>query len=228
MTIPKDYSNQKYGRLTTIKEVEPYVSPSGKSKSRQYECECECGNRIIVSIKALRNGNTKSCGCFAKDIIIKRNKGNSKYGEYTHHKHFKRWKGMIERCYYEVHKDYHNYGGRGIKVCEEWKNHPKKFIEWIENESNYKRGLTLDRINVNGDYEPGNCRFVNNTTQSLNRNISKNNKSGYPGVSKHKNKWRARINVNGKRKSLGVFPTKDEAIESRKNAELEYYGKILH
>lgn len=229
MTIPKDYSDQKYGRLTTVKEVEPYVSPSGKSKARQYLCKCECGNEIVAHIKSLRSGNTRSCGCVNSERIIKQNKENSIYGEYTHHKHLKRWKGMIERCYYPKHKDYHNYGGRGIKVCNEWKVHPKTFIQWVENESNYKKGLTLDRLDVNGNYEPNNCTFSNHTTQALNRNIMPTNTSGYPGVTKHTdNRWRARINVNKKRISLGVYDTKEEAIVARKNAEIEIYGKVLY
>jgi len=224
-----DYTGDKYGRLTAVKEVGPYIPPSNSYRSRQYLFKCDCGNEIVAQITAVRIGNTRSCGCINKERIIKQNKKNAIYKGYSGHKHFKRWKGMIERCYYQKHKDYHNYGGRGIKVCDEWRSHPKLFIEWVENESNYRKGLTLDRLDVNGNYEPNNCTFSNHTTQVLNRNIMLTNTSGYPGVTKHTdNRWRARININKKRISLGVYDTKEAAIEARKNAEIETYGKVLY
>ena len=229
MTIKKDYSNQKYGRLTTLKEVEPYISPGGDYKTRKYLCKCDCGSEVSVMITSLRSGNTQSCGCINSERITKQNKERAIYGGYSQNKHFSRWKGMIERCYYSKHKDYHNYGGRGITVCEEWREHPKGFIEWIEKESNYKKGLSLDRIDRDGNYEPDNCKFSTATDQVLNRNIMSSNTSGYPGVTKHTNgRWRARININKKRKSLGVYETKEEAIEARKKAEVKYYGKTLY
>lgn len=228
MTIPTDYSNQRYGKLVTIKEVDPYIPPSNSYKKRRYLCKCDCGNETIVNITSLRSGNTKSCGCVNSERLVKQNKENALYNGYSQHKHFSRWRGMIERCYYPKHKDYHNYGGRGIKVCDKWKDHPKAFIDWIENESNYEDGLTLDRINVNGNYEPDNCTFSTHGEQSLNKNVSTLNTSGYPGVSRHKNRWRARITVDGKRKSLGVYQTKEKAIDARKKAELKYFGKVLH
>ena len=229
MTIKKDYSNQKYGRLTTLKEVSPYISPGGDYKTRKYLCKCECGNEVSVMITSLRSGNTQSCGCINSERITKQNKVRAIYDGYSRNKHFSRWKGMIERCYYPKHKDYHNYGGRGITVCEEWREHPKAFIEWIEKEGNYKRGLTLDRIDRDGNYEPDNCRFSTATEQVLNRNIMSSNTSGYPGVTEHTNgRWRARINISKKRKSLGVYETKEEAIEARKKAEVKHYGKALY
>lgn len=229
MTIKKDYSNQKYGRLTTLKEVDPYISPGGDYKTRKYLCKCECGNEVSVMITSLRSGNTQSCGCINSERITKQNKEKAIYDGYSQNKHFSRWKGMIERCYYPKHKDYHNYGGRGITVCEEWREHPKAFIEWIEKEGNYKKGLSLDRINNDGNYEPSNCKFSTATKQSLNRNTMSSNTSGYPGVTRHtNNRWRARINVNKKRISLGVYATKEEAINARKEAEIKHYGKTLY
>ena len=229
MTIKKDYSNQKYGRLTTLKEVEPYISPGGDYKTRKYLCRCDCGGEVSVMITSLRSGNTQSCGCINSERVTKQNKERAIYDGYSQNKHFSRWKGMIERCYYPKHKDYHNYGGRGITVCEEWREHPKAFIEWIEKESNYKKGLSLDRIDGDGNYEPDNCKFSTPTEQALNRNIMSSNTSGHPGVTEHTNgRWRARINVNKKRISLGVYETKEGAIEARKKAEVKYYGKTLY
>lgn len=224
-----DIIGDKYGRLTVLEEVEPYWNPSRTYKTRKFLCKCECGNKLEIVMSSLRSGKTKSCGCYNRDTTIKRNIKMSKYGKYSKNKHFSRWKGMNERCYYPKHKDYHSYGGRGITVCEEWREHPKEFIEWVENESNYKKGLSLDRINNDGNYEPSNCNFSTAVEQALNRNIMSSNTSGYSGVTKHtNNRWRARINVNKKRISLGVYATKEEAINARKEAETKYFGKILY
>ncbi|GIO26378.1 hypothetical protein [Ornithinibacillus bavariensis] len=228
MTNPKDYTGDKYGRLTLIKEVEPYIPPSRSYKARRYLCKCDCGNEIEAVLNAIRSGNTRSCGCVSREKTIKRNKESSKYGEYKNHSHFSRWRGMIERCYYPNHRDYHRYGGRGIEVCSEWRNHPRKFINWIETESNWKDGenLTLDRIDYYGNYEPSNCIFSDYSKQSLNRGVFSSNTSGYPGVSRHGDRWRSRITVNGKRIHLGVYDTKEEAIKSRMENELKYFGRV--
>lgn len=227
MTIAKDYTGDKYGRLTLLREEEPYISSSGLCKARMYLCKCECGNETIVALPSLRNGNTKSCGCLSKDLLVKRNKENAKYEGYKDNPHFSRWKGMIERCYYPKHKDYHRYGGRGIRVCDEWKDHPKNFIEWVERESNWEegKGFTLDRKDYDEDYQPSNCEFLDSYGQAMNKGVSIKNTSGQPGVSKFGDKWRARITFRGKRKSLGVFDNKEDAIEARRKAELDLFGR---
>lgn len=230
MTKIKDYEGFKYGRLTVTKEWRwKYINENNKLRRRQLLCECTCGNFLFVDQSSLSVGNTKSCGCLSRDTVIKRNKETASLKGASKHRHYKRWRAMINRCYEEKNEDYSTYGRKGIKVCSEWKENPWAFFKWIE-ESNWEenKGLTLDRIDTNGDYEPKNCTFSNHYQQAINKNISKHNKSGYIGVNWDKNKWCARISVQGKRITLGRFETKKEAISVRKEAELKHYGKVLH
>jgi hypothetical protein len=104
---------------------------------------------------------------------------------------------MKQRCYNEKNKRYKNYGDRGIEVCDEWMN-PKTFIEWCL-DNGWKKGLTIDRRDNDGDYVPENCRFVTHKENSLNnRLIISTNTSGYRGVYKRKKKWVSQIMINGK------------------------------
>ena len=159
-----DITGNKYGRLTVNKYV-------GKTKSRctLWECKCDCGNIIIAKKSNLISGNTKSCGCLGVEIRTKH--GGSKSRIY----HV--WTSMKQRCYNPKNKEYNNYGGRGITVCDEWLDF-KNFYEWAlangfkENAS--KGQSTIDRINVNEGYAPNNCRWVDMVIQSNNRRDNRN------------------------------------------------------
>lgn len=134
-------------------EVKEYI---GEGK---WLCLCECGSLKKVSGSTLRNKTSTNCGC-----------KNIKHGcEGT--KIYRLWSYMKERCYSENHKSYKNYGGRGIKVCDEWLE-AKTFIEWCF-KNGYEEGLSLDRIDVNGNYEPNNCRFITIKEQQRNKRNSK-------------------------------------------------------
>lgn len=120
---------------------------------------------------------------------------------------------MHQRCYNINYKRYYDWGGRGIKVCEEWKNNFPVFYIWAM-ENGYAKGLSIDRVDNDIGYSPTNCRWVAKTVQSRNtRNIYKHNTSGFRGVcfNKRDNKWQTTIMVNGKTKFLGLFPTALEA-----------------
>lgn len=176
--------------------------PSGRTR-RTALYRCDCGNETIAVCHAVNTGNTRSCGCLA--IKAKQN-NNRKHGLSTHHL-YHMYHAMRKRTTNPNASDYAFYGGKGIRVCDEWRNSFQNFYDWAMN-NNYKDGLTIDRINNNGNYEPKNCRFVDRTVQARNtRLIRVNNTTGFRGV-KFDKRWRsyvAMITVNYKRKYLGSF-----------------------
>jgi len=130
------------------------ISPEGKTKSGSYRwlCQCDCGKTTIVPSGNLVNGHTLSCGC--------RRKPHGYFGTLI----YGVWNGMKKRC---ADPDNPRYGGRGIKVCEEWQEF-KPFLDWAM-KNGYKKGFGIDRRNNDGDYEPGNCRFVTTVKNNQNR-----------------------------------------------------------
>lgn len=155
---------KRFGRLTVIRE-------NGKAKngSLMYLCECDCGNFITVRGISLRNGDCKSCGCLRKEIS---SKGNSTHG-HSNERLFNVWRCMIRRCYDVNHSSYHRYGGRGIKICDNWLNNYESFKNFMldngypEDAGPYE--YSIDRLNNDGNYEPSNCRVVTAKIQSLNK-----------------------------------------------------------
>lgn len=132
------------------------------------------------------------------------------------------WQGLKNRCLNSKGRDYKYYGGRGIKVCDRWRD---SFLNFYEDMGERPEGTSLDRIDVNGDYNSDNCRWVNNIIQARNKRTPVNNKSGVRGVYVHKksNKWIANIYVNNKRIYLGVFSEKEDAVKARKEAEKKFW-----
>ena len=152
---------EKYGRLTIIELV-------GKTAhgSKQYHCLCDCGNETIVLGTELRRGHTKSCGCLFKEVQLKT---MTKHGKrYT--RIYEIWVGMKQRCENPNKKAYEHYGGRNICICKEWHSF-EAFYDWAM-ANGYKEGLSIDRINNNGNYEPANCRWVTVKEQQNNRRNS--------------------------------------------------------
>ena len=172
-----------------------------------YQCQY-CGNEFEVRTQSIKGGNTSSCGCLAKE-------GNNKSHGLIKHPLYTRWAGMHQRCYNKNNHKYKNYGARGIIVCDEWKNKFTNFYNWaIDNGWKENSGLSLDRIDVNGNYEPNNCRWADATTQARNtRDIKSNNTSGYRGVHLHSRDkvWNTYIRIDSKLLCLGSYPTALEA-----------------
>lgn len=136
---------------------------------------------------------------------------------------YKVWSSLKDRILNPKNKDYNNYGGRGITICDEWKNDFKSFYNWaMLNGYEENKGLSIDRIDNDGNYEPSNCRWSTRTIQNRNQRISKYNKSGFRGVSKSKgsNRYRSCIFV-GKRVHLGYFTTPEEGAIAYNNYIIE-------
>lgn len=157
-----DLQYKVFGKLTVLKRGENRVEPSGKTKV-YWLCECECGVEKEYEGSSLREGTSKSCGCvkrkLAKNINLSHNMSKSK--------EYKAWAKMKERCYNPNTERYLIYGGRGITVCDEWKNSFEKFYEDMGDKPSPQH--SIDRINVDGNYEKDNCRWATEKEQALNK-----------------------------------------------------------
>lgn len=154
---PLNLIGQKFGRLTVISK-----SSEKTSNKIKWCCLCDCGNTVVVTGQDLKSGNTKSCGCLRKEVTSKRAK---KHGM-KRTKLYYVWTSMKNRCTNPKVYAYSRYGGRGIRVCDEWQTFPP-FLDWAM-KSGYKEGLSLDRIDNDGDYKPSNCRWATKEEQSEN------------------------------------------------------------
>ena len=181
-----------------------YPTVNSKVKVRYGLYRCECGNVFKAQTPSINSGNTKSCGCY--NIIMVKHIGT------THGKSntllYKKWRNIKNRCFREKDNHYKYYGGRGITICDEWKDDFKAFYDWSL-QNGYEKGLSIDRINNDGNYEPSNCRFTTKSVQARNTRILKsNNTSGYRGVSfkKDTGKWYCCIQIENKKQIfLGYF-----------------------
>lgn len=178
----RDLTGMKFGKLTVI-------SLNSRRKYHHYwNCICECGNECIIAGSNLVGGKTKSCGCHRKEnpaILFSTHKQ-------TNTKLYYIWINMKSRCYKKYNTDYHNYGLRGIKVCEEWQKF-EPFYEWAMS-NGYKEGLSIERIDVNKDYYPENCKWITMSEQAKNkRNTSY---LTYNGITKRLVEWAKEFNIH--------------------------------
>ena len=152
----KDLTEQRFGRLTVIRATDKRYQ-----RNVVYECLCDCGNTCFVISRYLPNGHVTSCGCRKRETQIPKTHGESKSRLY------KIWRSMKYRCNNPASKDFRNYGGRGISVCVAWQSDFAAFREWAL-ANGYKEGLSIDRIDVNGNYTPENCRWISSFAQHSN------------------------------------------------------------
>lgn len=163
----KDMTGKRFGKLKVIE----YAGPNYRGDAT-WRCICDCGRETIVQGQALRAGLTKSCGCYNSES--KRTHGG------THERLYGIWQGIRGRCYRKKDKSYKYYGGRGVKVCDEWRHDYAVFREWAlsngyDPEAEFQ-GCTIDRIDPYGDYSPENCRWTDIVTQERNKRRSKHGK----------------------------------------------------
>lgn len=152
-----DMKGMKCGRLTVL------TYAYSKDRRAYWECVCECGNKCIAYGKHLRRGTTKSCGCLQRERASEANSTHGKSGTRLH----RTWQGMRRRTRNKSQWNYKYYGGRGIKVCAEWERF-EDFYDWaIAN--GYKEGLSIERVDVDGNYEPANCTWIPVNEQQRNK-----------------------------------------------------------
>lgn len=169
-------AGDEFGKWTVLEEVEPYVAPCGK-KYRRFKCRCECGQPKDLCLHDLVSGKQKSCGCLRRERCIER---STKHGLYSEHTELcVAINAAIRRCTNPNCKSYKHYGARGIKVCAEWMDDKRAFIEWAL-ANGWKKGLDLDRLDNDGDYTPTNCRFVERHVNLNNRRCTRISNTGIP------------------------------------------------
>lgn len=182
-----------FGRLLVLnlkKEIKGFIC---------WECKCDCGKKIFVRNYSLLNGNTKSCNCLQKDITIKNNSKKVTHG-ISNTKFYYAYFDLLRRCYNIKHKSYKDYGGRGINVCEQWKNSFENFKNdmyesYLKHVKEFgKKQTTIDRINTNGNYCKENCRWT--TYKEQGRNKRNNHLISYKNKTKSMTEWAEQYNLS--------------------------------
>lgn len=155
----KDLTGQRFGRLIVIERIE------NRGEKVCWRCRCDCGNECSATSNHLTRGDVKSCGCLSAEFCGKYNIHHGMAGT----KIYRAWQDMKSRCFSAKNKNYKYYGGRGITVYSEWIDDFQSFYDYVSQLEHFgEKGYSLDRIDNNGNYEPGNLRWADQKTQSRN------------------------------------------------------------
>lgn len=181
-------AGERFNKLTVLEldHIEKKIRKNGMTANIEYyKCKCECGAIVLVQKACLKNNHVQSCGCLNLSNHIKHNgKGTRLY---------RIWTGIKNRCNNPNADAYSNYGGRGIKICKKWSDDFKEFRKWALSVG-YKDTLTIDRIDVNGNYEPSNCRWATDKEQSNNRR--KNHYITYNNETHTISEWAEKLQIS--------------------------------
>lgn len=210
-----DLTGRKFDRWEVIRKSDVRID-----NRVAWICKCDCGEEKVVISTNLTRGLTKSCGCIRIEKQIK-------HGHNTKERvssEYNSWHSMKQRCENPNDDRFQDYGGRGIKVCDRWRFFDNFLADMGEKPS---PSHSIDRIDVNGDYEPSNCKWATPKEQQRNTRLQKNNSTGIRGVTfdKTRQKYVAQMYADGRKVLHKRFNTLTEAKEARKQAELKYWGE---
>ena len=199
----KYQNGQKLGKCIYIEDA-PYKFVGGKRR-RMGKFQCRCGRAFIGDVMRVKRGETTTCG-----------RGHTMGNRVINDPIYLVWHAMKNRCYRKNTKSYKNYGARGIKVCDEWRRDFRAYKEYIMSLPNAgDNGYSIDRIDNDGNYEPGNMRWADEHTQMANRSISTRNNTGFVGVNVHKCGFVSSIRINNELIYLGLYKNPKEAVRVR-------------
>lgn len=213
-----DLSGKTFGRLNVTAFSFSRKTPKG-SNLFYWECKCDCGEITIVCSKQLSSGKTRSCGCYQKDKIVE---VSTKHGQrYT--KEYGVWANMLQRCTNPNSSQYEIYGAIGISVCKKWKT----FDGFYEDMGECPEGMSLDRINPDGDYTKENCRWACASLQAFNTSKRKPNATGVHGVVLVES-GKYLVSISKNRETFYISTEEDiiSAIKLRCMAEIVLYGFV--
>lgn len=185
-----------------------------------YDCVCDCGSHSVKTRNHLVSGASKSCGCLRDE----KSKQRATKHDLRHTRAYNTWCHMKARCDNPQNKAYKYYGGRGVTYCESWKD----FENFYKDMGEAPEGLSLDRVDCNGNYCKENCRWADDQEQRINQRQLQRNKSGRTGVSFNtsKKKWCASICLSGITYYGGCYENFEDAVEARKLLEVKHHGQI--
>lgn len=210
-----DLIGKRFGRLLALEESERHYSKSGIG-ARMWKCKCDCGNIKTLSTSNLTTGNTRSCGCLKKELLIR----SSTKHKMSKTKIYSVWGTMKDRCFNPNASQYSDYGGRGIKVCDEWADSFQAFYNWAMS-NGYQDGLTIERKDVNGDYCPENCCWIERKLQARNRRNA--HYVTYNGETKTLSEWSRELHIDRK-----FFRNKEKKLGSGEKAIISILNSPKH